>query len=167
MLSIFRECAALGGLFQQVVNDMKVSGWMVVCIYKRLSRWGFVKFTKSLLLNVPTWKISEKRWIQRVRVRCLVGTVCWELLWWGDIQFAACNTCARMGLVMAWSYLPASGLRYRQWCSIDARKQSGFVRTGVRFYQMNRTHSQMLGKIEYTLPAKFWRLVGCTEMLSW
>ena len=29
------------------------------------------------------------------------------------------------------------------------------------------THSQMLGKIEYTLPAKFWRLVGCTEMLSW
>ena len=30
-----------------------------------------------------------------------------------------------------------------------------------------RTHSQMLGKFEYTLPAKFWRLVGCTEMLSW
>ena len=29
------------------------------------------------------------------------------------------------------------------------------------------THSQMLGKIEYTLPPKFWRLVGCTEMLSW
>ena len=29
------------------------------------------------------------------------------------------------------------------------------------------THSQMLGKFEYTLPAKFWRLVGCTEMLSW
>ena len=55
---------------------------------------------------------------------CLVGTVCWDPPWWGDIQFAACNTCARMGLVMAWSYLPASGLRYRQWCSIDARKQS-------------------------------------------
>ena len=31
----------------------------------------------------------------------------------------------------------------------------------------HKTHSQMLGKIEYTLPAKFWRLVGCTEMLSW
>ena len=31
----------------------------------------------------------------------------------------------------------------------------------------NMSHSQMLGKIEYTLPAKFWRLVGCTEMLSW
>ena len=29
------------------------------------------------------------------------------------------------------------------------------------------SHSQMLGKFEYTLPAKFWRLVGCTEMLSW
>ena len=29
------------------------------------------------------------------------------------------------------------------------------------------THSQMLGKVEYTLPAKIWRLVGCTEMLSW
>ena len=29
------------------------------------------------------------------------------------------------------------------------------------------SHSQMLGKIEYTLPAKFWRLVGCTEMISW
>ena len=29
------------------------------------------------------------------------------------------------------------------------------------------THCQMLGKFEYTLPAKFWRLVGCTEMLSW
>ena len=29
------------------------------------------------------------------------------------------------------------------------------------------THSQMLGKVEYGLPAKIWRLVGCTEMLSW
>ena len=33
--------------------------------------------------------------------------------------------------------------------------------------QVHKTHSQMLGKFEYTLPAKFWRLVGCTEMLSW
>ena len=32
---------------------------------------------------------------------------------------------------------------------------------------VHMTHSQMLGKFEYTLPAKFWRLVGCTEMLSW
>ena len=31
----------------------------------------------------------------------------------------------------------------------------------------NMTHSQMLGKVEYGLPAKIWRLVGCTEMLSW
>ena len=29
------------------------------------------------------------------------------------------------------------------------------------------SHSQMLGKVEYGLPAKIWRLVGCTEMLSW
>ena len=29
------------------------------------------------------------------------------------------------------------------------------------------THSRMLGKVEYGLPAKIWRLVGCTEMLSW
>ena len=29
------------------------------------------------------------------------------------------------------------------------------------------SHSQMLGIFEYGLPAKFWRLVGCTEMLSW
>ena len=29
------------------------------------------------------------------------------------------------------------------------------------------SHSQMLGKFEYGLPAKFWRLVGCTEILSW
>ena len=28
------------------------------------------------------------------------------------------------------------------------------------------SHSQMLGKVEYGLPAKIWRLVGCTEMLS-
>ena len=33
--------------------------------------------------------------------------------------------------------------------------------------QIIMSHSQMLGKFEYTLPAKFWRLVGCTEMLSW
>ena len=33
--------------------------------------------------------------------------------------------------------------------------------------QCYMTHCQMLGKFEYTLPAKFWRLVGCTEMLSW
>ena len=30
-----------------------------------------------------------------------------------------------------------------------------------------RSHCQMLGKVEYGLPAKIWRLVGCTEMLSW
>ena len=29
------------------------------------------------------------------------------------------------------------------------------------------SHCQMLGKVEYGLPAKIWRLVGCTEMLSW
>ena len=34
-------------------------------------------------------------------------------------------------------------------------------------FLFDTTHSQMLGKFEYTLPAKFWRLVGCTEMLSW
>ena len=28
------------------------------------------------------------------------------------------------------------------------------------------THSQMLGKVEYGLPAKIRRLVGCTEMVS-
>ena len=38
---------------------------------------------------------------------------------------------------------------------------------GLHIFLDHRTHSQMLGKIEYTLPAKFWRLVGCTEMLSW
>ena len=32
---------------------------------------------------------------------------------------------------------------------------------------LDMSHSQMLGKFEYGLPAKFWRLVGCTEMLSW
>ena len=32
---------------------------------------------------------------------------------------------------------------------------------------LHMSHSQMLGKFEYGLPAKFWRLVGCTEMLSW
>ena len=32
---------------------------------------------------------------------------------------------------------------------------------------IHMSHSQMLGKFEYGLPAKFWRLVGCTEMLSW
>ena len=35
------------------------------------------------------------------------------------------------------------------------------------FNKAYMSHSQMLGKFEYTLPAKFWRLVGCTEMLSW
>ena len=37
----------------------------------------------------------------------------------------------------------------------------------ILFDQLCMTHSQMLGKFEYTSPAKFWRLVGCTEMLSW
>ena len=37
------------------------------------------------------------------------------------------------------------------------------------FYSISlyMSHSQMLGKFKYGLPAKFWRLVGCTEMLSW
>ena len=92
---------------------------------------------------------------------CLVGTVCWDPPWWGDIQFAACNTCAPMGLVMAWSYLPASGLRYRQWCSIDARKQSGFVRTGVRFYQMNRLEVSLP-----TLHQKAWKWTLLTNVCT-
>ena len=29
------------------------------------------------------------------------------------------------------------------------------------------THSQMFQKVESDLPAKIWRLVGCTEMISW
>ena len=33
--------------------------------------------------------------------------------------------------------------------------------------EIGMSHSQMLGKFEYRLPAKFWRLVRCTEMLSW
>ena len=37
----------------------------------------------------------------------------------------------------------------------------------ILIIQSDMSHSQMLGKFEYTLPAKFWRLVGCTEMLSW
>ena len=32
---------------------------------------------------------------------------------------------------------------------------------------VSMTHSQMLGKVKYGLPAKIWRLVGCTKMLSW
>ena len=32
---------------------------------------------------------------------------------------------------------------------------------------LGMSHSQMLGKVEYGLPAKIWRLVGCTEMISW
>ena len=43
----------------------------------------------------------------------------------------------------------------------------GCVKKNYSIYKEHMTHSQMLGKIEYTLPAKFWRLVGCTEMLSW
>ena len=42
-----------------------------------------------------------------------------------------------------------------------------FIWNGDDNISADMTHSQMLGKIEYTLPAKFWRLVGCTEMLSW
>ena len=37
----------------------------------------------------------------------------------------------------------------------------------IKAIMLYKSHSQMLGKFEYTLPAKFWRLVGCTEMLSW
>ena len=32
---------------------------------------------------------------------------------------------------------------------------------------MYMTHSQMFQKVESDLPAKIWRLVGCTEMISW
>ena len=40
-------------------------------------------------------------------------------------------------------------------------------RVSKRFLCLYMNHCQMLGKFEYGLPAKFWRLVGCTEMLSW
>ena len=32
---------------------------------------------------------------------------------------------------------------------------------------LHMTHSQMFQKVKSDLPAKIWRLVGCTEMLSW
>ena len=41
-----------------------------------------------------------------------------------------------------------------------------FERQEGLLYLCYMSHSQMLGKVEYGLPAKIWRLVGCTEMLS-
>ena len=59
-----------------------------------------------------------------------------------------------------WRRFPARGhAHYSQWVALLERTH--------RLKIMIMTHSQMLGKFEYTLPAKFWRLVGCTEMLSW
>ena len=48
-----------------------------------------------------------------------------------------------------------------QWGYMD------FLKLLQGFVKVVMSHSQMLGKFEYGLPAKFWRLVGCTEMLSW
>ena len=39
--------------------------------------------------------------------------------------------------------------------------------TDKHFIMIYMSHSQMLGKVESGLAAKIWRLVGCTEMLSW
>ena len=58
--------------------------------------------------------------------------------------------------------LSAQGLGQQAWTLVLL-----LLYWGVKVYQLHMTHSQMLGKFEYTLPAKFWRLVGCTEMLSW
>ena len=47
------------------------------------------------------------------------------------------------------------------------------VRKGLKNYEakydvwMGRRRSQMFQKVEYGLPAKIWRLVGCTKMISW
>ena len=61
--------------------------------------------------------------------------------------------------VMATSHFcPISPLKYQN---------SDFWLIGMGHPKRYTSHSQMLGKFEYTLPAKFWRLVGCTEMLSW
>ena len=61
------------------------------------------------------------------------------------------------------------------WCSQTGGRRQDRLGEALNIILLNNhrlgegvmTHSQMLGKIEYTLPAKFWRLVGCTEMLSW
>ena len=45
---------------------------------------------------------------------------------------------------------------------IDAHRRRIWINT-----KLYMSHCQMLGKVEYGLPAKIWRLVGCTEMLSW
>ena len=42
-----------------------------------------------------------------------------------------------------------------------------FLEEVVNLSKADMSHCQMLGKVEYGLPAKIWRLVGCTEMLSW
>ena len=55
--------------------------------------------------------------------------------------------------------LPHGLYRLSHWC--------GQASHSVGHFESYMSHSQMLGKFEYTLPAKFWRLVGCTEMLSW
>ena len=51
-----------------------------------------------------------------------------------------------------------------QTCKIGKESKLGWNQWMLKLCM---SHSQMLGKFEYTLPAKFWRLVGCTEMLSW
>ena len=55
---------------------------------------------------------------------------------------------------------------YSDVCEWVSMSGIGVTRPNLHFFQY-MSHSQMLGKFEYTLPAKFWRLVGCTEMLSW
>ena len=66
-----------------------------------------------------------------------------------------------------------------EFCMLDYSKQNiwpsqiqieiSTMRTRARlvFIELAMSHSQMLGKVEYGLPEKIWRLVGCTEMLSW
>ena len=58
-------------------------------------------------------------------------------------------------------------LKYDLCIQQDFRRNVLWENKYNEYIHVYMSHSQMLGKFEYTLPAKFWRLVGCTEMLSW
>ena len=136
--------------------------WLIYASPQTLMGGGMVqrsrsnlKFTSYEWNECKTWEAFVGKDQQFFGKQARQGA----LLWWPCTKsawiFTHCNYCEFCPPVSLFACYATALVSMTSWLPY------------ATYLYSDMSHSQMLGKFEYTLPAKFWRLVGCTEMLSW
>ena len=145
LLPAMGSLAPIVSVCTQTNSDVTEAVWLQYTIYFNILG---IRDVSGVLHEIQIWNLSSSvldPYIFRV--------------WHHKMHFKMKTTMCSSGVVMSYSVLN----NYRR-AAFPFEALFSYI-----FYefQNDMSHCQMLGKFEYGLPAKFWRLVGCTEMLSW